>query len=88
MNKPVTIKGNELIKFVVDVSPYKQGKFLPRSHIPVYAEEEIQAYKPDYVIIFPWNIKEEIINQLRYMGAWGGKAVTFIPHTQVYTYSN
>lgn len=79
------IKGNQLIEFVVDASPYKQGKFLPGSHIPVFAEDQIIAFKPDYIIIFPWNLKNEIMDQLSYIRNWNGKFVTFIPHTQVYT---
>lgn len=79
------IKGNQLIEFVVDASPYKQGKFLPGSHIPVCAENQIIAFKPDYIIIFPWNLKNEIMDQLCYIRNWNGKFVTFIPHTQVYT---
>jgi hypothetical protein len=81
------IKGNDLISFVVDASPYKQGKYLPGSHIPVYAEDKIHAYKPDYVIIFPWNLKYEITEQLKYISEWGGKIVTFIPGFQIHTHS-
>ncbi len=79
------IKGNQLIEFVVDASPYKQGKFLPGSHIPVCAEDQITTFKPDYIIIFPWNLKNEIMDQLSYIRHWDGKFVTFIPHTQIYT---
>jgi hypothetical protein len=82
------IKGNDLINFVVDASPYKQGKFLPGSHIPVYAEDKIREYKPDSVIVFPWNLKNEIIDQLSYIGEWGGKIITFIPNLQIHTYSS
>jgi hypothetical protein len=78
------IKGDDLIKFVVDAAPSKQGKFLPGTHIPVYSERKIAEYRPDYVIIFPWNLKEEIMNQLSYIREWGGKFAVFIPHLQVY----
>ena len=70
----------DLIDFVVDASPYKQGKYLPGSHIPVVNEEEIKKYKPDYVLVLPWNIKEEIMAQLDYIRAWEGKFVIPIPH--------
>lgn len=78
------IKGDDLIKFVVDAAPSKQGKYLPGSHIPVYDESRIRDYKPDYIIILPWNLKEEIIEQLSYVSEWDGKFVVFIPHVQVY----
>lgn len=66
---------SDVIKFVVDASPYKQGKFLPGSHIPVVNENEIRKSKPDFVIILPWNIKQEIIEQLKYIKEWGGRFV-------------
>ncbi len=69
----------DLINFVVDKSPHKQGKYLPASHIPVVEEERLKEEKPDYVIIFPWNIKDEIIEQLAYIREWGGKFVVVIP---------
>lgn len=78
------IKGDDLIKFVVDAAPSKQGKYLPGSHIPVYDESRIRDYKPDFIIILPWNLKEEIIEQLSYVNEWGGKFVVFIPRAQVY----
>ena len=74
------IKGNDLIEFVVDASPYKQGKLLPGSRIPVYSEEKVMEYKPDLIIIFPWNLKEEIKSQLSYVEKWGGKFVIAIPN--------
>jgi 2-polyprenyl-3-methyl-5-hydroxy-6-metoxy-1,4-benzoquinol methylase len=73
----------DLIDFVVDASPHKQGKYLPGSHIPVVNEEEINKYKPDYVLVLPWNIKEEIMAQLDYIRAWEGKFVIPIPHVGV-----
>jgi len=69
----------DLIKFVVDASPHKQGKYLPGSHIPVVTEKEIKKTKPDFVIILPWNIKDEITEQLSYIREWKGKFVTAIP---------
>lgn len=70
----------DLISFVVDKSPHKQNKFLPGSHIPIVSEEKIKEIKPEYVIILPWNIKEEIIEQLNYIEEWGGKFVVAIPN--------
>lgn len=78
------IKGVDLIDFVVDASPFKQGKFLPGSHIPVVDESDIRKNKPDYIIILPWNLKEEISNQLDYIRDWGGKFVTCIPELVVF----
>lgn len=74
---------NDMIDFVVDVSPYKQGKFLPGSHIPVVKEDEIKKQKPDYVIIIPWNIREEIMNQLSYVKEWEAQFVVAVPSLQV-----
>ncbi|WP_187262061.1 class I SAM-dependent methyltransferase [Pontibacter beigongshangensis] len=78
------IKGDDLVQFVVDASPHKQNKFLPGSHIPVYDASKIAEYQPDYVIILPWNLKDEIMEQLAYIGEWGGKFATFIPEVRVY----
>ena len=78
------IKGIDLIKFVVDASPYKQDKFLPGSHIPVVNESFIKEHKPDYVIILPWNLKDEIQTQLDYIRSWDGKFVTCIPNLSVF----
>ncbi len=74
------VKGNDLIEFVVDASPYKQGKLLPGSRIPVVDKEQIEAFKPDYILIFPWNLKSEIAAQLDYCKSWGAKFVVFVPN--------
>jgi SAM-dependent methyltransferase len=71
------------IEFVVDVAPSKQGMFLPGSHIPVVSEERIRIYRPDYIIIFPWNLKDEIMEQLGYIREWGGEFVLLIPQLQI-----
>ncbi len=73
----------DLIEFVVDASPHKQGKFLPGSHIPVVAEGEIRKVKPDFVLILPWNIQAEIIQQLKYIREWGGNFLLPIPKPRV-----
>jgi 2-polyprenyl-3-methyl-5-hydroxy-6-metoxy-1,4-benzoquinol methylase len=72
----------DLIKFVVDASPHKQGKYLPGSHIPVVAEKEIKKIQPDYIFILPWNIKDEIFQQLKYIKEWGGQFVTCVPNLE------
>ena len=72
-----------LIEFVVDASPYKQGMFLPGSHIPVVKEDEIKKIKPDYVLILPWNIKNEITKQLGYIREWDGRFVVAVPEIKV-----
>ena len=77
------LKGNDLLKFVVDASPYKQNKFLPGSHIPVYDKDSIEKYRPDFILILPWNLKKEIIKQLDYVRGWGCKFVIPIPDISV-----
>lgn len=78
------VKGNDLINFVVDASPYKQNKLLPGSRIPVYGKVKIEQYKPDFVIIFPWNLKEEINAQLSYTKEWSAKFVVTIPELYIF----
>ena len=70
---------SDLISFVVDKSPAKQGKYLPGSRIPIVDESHVRAARPDYVVILPWNLKEEIMTQLSYIKGWGGKFVTAVP---------
>lgn len=74
---------NDLIEFVVDANPNKQNKWLPASHIPVVNEDYLKENKPDFVIILPWNLKEEITSQLSYIKDWGGKFVITVPELQV-----
>ena len=78
------IKGSDLISFIVDKSQHKQDKYLPGSRIPVKNEEEIIQHKPDYIIIFPWNLKDEVMAQLTYVKEWGCKFVVLIPELQIY----
>jgi 2-polyprenyl-3-methyl-5-hydroxy-6-metoxy-1,4-benzoquinol methylase len=73
---------NDLIDFVVDANPHKQNKFLPGSHIPVVSEKSIKEVKPDFILIFPWNIKSEVTKQLKYVSDWGCKFVVAIPNLQ------
>ena len=73
----------DLISFVVDRNPAKQGKTMPGSRIPIVDEPWLQQKKPDYVVILPWNLKTEVMQQLAYIRNWGGKYVTAVPHLEV-----
>jgi len=75
--------GKDLIEYTVDRSPYKQGRFLPGTHIPIYHPSRIAETKPDYVVILPWNLKDEIMEQLQYIREWGGKFVVPIPKVTI-----
>jgi len=77
------IKGTDLIEYAVDGSHHKQGMYLPGSHIPIVSEEKIRESKPDFIIILPWNLREEIESQLSYISEWGGRFVTFIPELKI-----
>jgi SAM-dependent methyltransferase len=74
----------DFIDFTVDRNTYKQGKFLPGTHIPIYPPEKIREAKPDYVLILPWNFKDEIMTQNAFIREWGGKFVVPIPEVQVF----
>ena len=78
------IKGTDLISFVVDASPHKQGKYLPGSHIPIVNEDKIREEKPDFVLLLPWNIRSELVDQLRYIREWGGQFVVAVPQLEVF----
>ena len=73
----------DLISFVVDRNPAKQGKYMPGSRIPIVDEPSIQRTKPDYVVILPWNLRAEVMQQLEYAKAWGGRFVTAVPELKV-----
>ena len=73
----------ELLAYTVDRSPHKQGLYLPGSHLPIKSPEELLADRPDYVLILPWNLKDEIAAQLEPIKAWGGHCVVPIPKLQV-----
>jgi hypothetical protein len=73
----------DLVNFVVDISPHKQGRHLPGSHIPIVSEEELRKHKPDYVLILPWNIEKEIVEQLQYVHKWGGRLAIPTPDIRV-----
>lgn len=73
----------DLVEFTVDRSPHKQGLFLPGTHIPVLAPEELDAARPDYVLVLPWNLRTELTDQLAHVRAWGGKLVFAIPRLEI-----
>ena len=73
----------DLLSYVVDKNPAKQGKFMPGSRIPIVEEERLKEDKPDYVVIFPWNLKDEIVDQLSYIREWDGQFVTAVPSLEV-----
>ena len=75
--------GKDLIAYTVDRSPHKQGRFLPGSRIPIHHPDRIRETKPDYVVILPWNLKDEIIDQLHFIREWGGKFVVPIPKVTI-----
>lgn len=74
---------SDFIDYTVDLSPFKQGRYLPGTHIPVHHPDKIKETKPDYLLILPWNIKEEIIQQMAHIRQWGGQFVIPIPSVEV-----
>jgi len=78
------VKGAELVRFVADASPHKQERYLPGSHIPVVAPQRIDEERPDFIVIFPWNLRDEIAGQLGHAREWGAKFVTAIPELKVW----
>jgi hypothetical protein len=75
---------SDFVEYTVDRSPYKQGRFLPGTHIPIHAPDRIRETKPDYLLILPWNLKDEIMSQMSHLRAWGGRFVVPIPDVTVY----
>jgi 2-polyprenyl-3-methyl-5-hydroxy-6-metoxy-1,4-benzoquinol methylase len=75
----------DFIEYTVDRSPHKQGHFLPGTHIPIHHPDKIKETQPDYVIILPWNLKDEIMNQMAHIRGWSGKFVTLIPEVRIYS---
>jgi hypothetical protein len=76
--------GTDFIDYTVDRSPHKQNLFLPGSQIPIYSPERIFDTRPDYLLILPWNLKDEIAGQMKSIASWGGKFVTLIPEVRVF----
>jgi SAM-dependent methyltransferase len=75
---------SDLIKYVVDRSPHKQGKFMPGSRIAIVSEDQLKVETPDYVVIFPWNLSDEIADQLKYLSSKGTKFVTAVPRLEIF----
>ena len=73
----------DFLDYTVDRNPYKHGKFLPGTHIPIHPPEKIRETKPDYVLILPWNLKDEIMEQISYIRSWGGQFLVPIPDVKV-----
>ena len=74
---------HDLINFVCDAAPSKQGKFMPGSHIPILPPSELAKHKPDWVVILPWNIADEVVQQQHHVRSWGGKFVIAVPELKV-----
>jgi hypothetical protein len=74
----------DFVEYTVDRNPYKHGRFTPGTHIPIYPPHRIMETKPDYVLILPWNVKDEIMTQMAHIRGWGGKFVVPIPALRVY----
>ncbi len=75
----------DFLDYTVDRNPYKHGKFTPGTHIPIFPPEKIQDTHPDYLLILPWNVKEEIMKQQSYIKEWGGQFIVPIPEVKVYS---
>lgn len=75
--------GTDFLDFVVDRNPYKHGLYTPGMHVPILPVEMIDAAKPDYVLILPWNLKSEIMGQMKHIGDWGGRFIVPIPEVEV-----
>ena len=76
--------GKDLIEYTVDRNPHKQGRFLPGTHIPIYHPVRIRETKPDYVVILPWNLQDEVMEQLQFIREWGGRFVVPVPKVTIY----
>jgi SAM-dependent methyltransferase len=74
----------DFLDYTVDRNPYKHGRFLPGTHIPIFPPEKIKETRPDYVLILPWNLKDEIMDQLSYIRNWGGEFIVPIPDVKIY----
>jgi len=73
----------DFLDYTVDASPHKQGCLLPGTHIPICHPDMIKETRPDYLLILPWNLKAEVIQQMAYVREWGGQFVVPIPHVEV-----
>jgi 2-polyprenyl-3-methyl-5-hydroxy-6-metoxy-1,4-benzoquinol methylase len=75
--------GRDFLDYTVDLSPHKQSRFLPGTHLPIYHPDRIRETRPDYVLVLPWNLREEIFAQIGYIREWGGRFVIPIPKAEV-----
>jgi hypothetical protein len=75
----------DFIDYTVDRSPHKQGHYLPGTHIPIFHPDKIKETRPDYLLLLPWNLKDEIMRQMAHIRDWGGSFVVPIPEVQVFT---
>jgi len=75
--------GPDFLDFTVDRNPYKHGRFTPGMHVPIHPVSAIEAARPDYLLILPWNLKHEIVAQMRQIGEWGGKFIVPIPEVHI-----
>jgi len=73
----------DLLPFVVDRNPAKQGKYLPGSRIPIFSEAALSVHRPDFIVILPWNLRDEVMDQLAYVHEWGGQFVTAVPALRI-----
>jgi len=73
----------DLLQYTVDRSPVKQGQYLPGTHIPIHAPERLAETRPDYVLVLPWNLRDEIAEQLHYVRSWGARLVVPIPELEI-----
>ncbi|MGZ5154110.1 MAG: methyltransferase domain-containing protein [Burkholderiales bacterium] len=73
----------DFLDYTVDLSPHKQGRFLPGSHVPIFHPDKLRETHPDYVLVLPWNLKDEIVGQMAHIREWGGQFVVPIPEVRV-----
>jgi hypothetical protein len=74
----------DLIAFVCDAAAAKQNKFMPGSHIPIFTPDEMRNRRPDYVVVLPWNIADEVIKSNSFVREWGGKFVVAVPELRIF----
>jgi C-methyltransferase C-terminal domain len=74
---------SELIDYVVDRSPYKEGKYLPGSHLPIFDPDHVRREQPDYLLVLPWNLRDEIVAQMADVREWGCRFVVPVPRVEV-----
>ena len=73
-----------MLSYTVDRNPFKHGKFLPGTHIPVHPVAQLEITRPDFILILPWNLRKEISSQLEYTREWGAKLVVALPRLEVF----